>query len=78
MIDGYNSYYVIINGQPKVHISPTRGIREGDPLSPYLFILCAEALSSLLHWAEYNGALTGFPIIKKGTRLNHLLVGDDS
>ena len=44
-------YAVRINGQPCSHILPTRGLRQGDPLSPYHFLLCAEGLSALLHQA---------------------------
>ena len=42
------SYAININEHPKGHIIPTRGIRQGDPLSPYLFLLCAEGLSALI------------------------------
>jgi hypothetical protein len=72
------SYSILINGRPYGHISPTRGIRQGDPLSPYLFILCAEGLSTLLHKAERNDTITGLPIAKGGTKINHLLFADDS
>lgn len=59
-------------------ITPSRGIRQGDPLSPYLFILCVEVLSSLLQHAEDMGWLTGVPTSKQGPRLNHLFFANDS
>ena len=42
------SYSVVLNGEPVGYIGPTRGIRHGDPLSPYLFLICAEGLTTLL------------------------------
>lgn len=42
------SYSILINGQLHGNITPSRGIRQGDPLSPYFFIICAEAMSSLI------------------------------
>ena len=41
-------YVLMINDEPNGFIRPTRGIRQGDPLSPYIFIICMEALSSAL------------------------------
>ena len=51
------SYSVLNNGEPRGHITPTRGIKQGDPLSLYLFLLCAEGLSSLLRQAIVLGQL---------------------
>ena len=45
------TYAVRVNGVPYGQISPTRGLRQGDPLSPYLFLIVAEGLSGLLHKA---------------------------
>jgi hypothetical protein len=72
------TYSILINGQPHRHIVPTRGIRQGDPLSPYFFILCAEAMSSMMHQAAREGRITGIPITRGGTWINHLLFVDDS
>jgi ribonuclease HI len=72
------SYSVIINGSPVGQIFPSRGIRQGDPISPYLFLICAEALSALLFRAERNGVITGVPTSFRGPRLSHLFFADDS
>jgi hypothetical protein len=72
------TYAVLINGQPHGRILPSRGIRQGDPLSPYLFILCAEGLSHLLCKAEQERHITGAAIARKGPKINHLFFADDS
>lgn len=72
------SFQVLLNGVPQGLISPTRGIRQGDPLSPYLFLLCTEGLSSLLLKHRLNGSLTGVPISHKGYQLSHLFFADNS
>ena len=66
------SYSIIINGQPHGHIQPIWGIRQGDPLSPYFFILWAEGLSTLLNKAEQEYRIMGVPITRGGMRINHL------
>lgn len=48
---------VLLNGEPRGYITPTRGIRQGDRLSPYLFLLYAEGLSSLLRQAIASNKL---------------------
>ena len=72
------TYSIRINGKPRVHIVPTRGIRQGDPLSPYLFMLCAEGLSSLIRRAVENGDMEGLAVSRGGPRLSHLFFADDS
>ena len=60
------SYVVLFNGEPVGHINPTRGFRQGDPLSPYMFLLCAIGLQGLLHKAEIDGAIRGFLFVVMG------------
>lgn len=67
------SYAVLLNGSPLDVFSPSRGLRQGDPLSPYLFLLCAEGLSSLLSKACHEGLISGAPISARGVHLSHLL-----
>lgn len=72
------SYFsIIINGIPKGKIIPKRGLRQGCPLSPYLFIICADALSNLLIQAERSKLIHG---LKFGQHISisHLLFAYDS
>lgn len=46
------SVQVLVNGTPSTSFTPTRGIREGDPLSLFLFLLCSEGFSTLIRRAE--------------------------
>ena len=72
------SYTMPINSQPCGHIIPTRELWQGDPLSPYLFLICAEGLSTLLHKAIQNRALKGVAASTKGPTISHILFVDDS
>lgn len=72
------TYTVLINGQAYGKITPERGIRQGDPLSPFLFILCAEALVHVMNKAELEGNITGMRLTKNCPSIQHLLFADDS
>ena len=72
------TYDVRINGKPSGHIIPTRGLRQGDPLSPYLFLLCAEGLSALIKKASADGLLEGISVSRGGPCLSHLFFVDDN
>ena len=69
---------MLINGEPKGHIVPTRGIRQGDPLSPYLFLLCSEGLNGLLEQAVHEKHIEGFSLCRHGPKISHLFFADDS
>lgn len=72
------SYSVLLNGSPQGHIIHSRGLRQGDPLSPYLFLLCAEGLSSLLQRAVREWQISSLPITQGGSCLSYLFFADDS
>ena len=55
-------YNILLNGSPYRVFQSSRGIRKGDPLSPFLFILMAEGLSRLILNQERNGDLRGLKI----------------
>ena len=71
-------YRVLLNGQPKGNIIPQRGRRQGDPLSPYLFIMCTEALVTNIKKAEREKHLTGIKVARACPPISHLLFADDS
>ncbi|XP_019150595.1 PREDICTED: uncharacterized protein LOC109147396 [Ipomoea nil] len=59
-------------------ITPTRGLRQGDPLSPYLFIICMEGLSLLLQQAQSKGLIHGCRVARGTPLISHLFFADDS
>lgn len=72
------SYSFLINGSAQGCVAPSRGIRQGDPLSPYLFILCSEVLSGLCLNAQGQGTMQGVKVARRSPSLNHLFFADDT
>ncbi|KAL0822904.1 hypothetical protein Bca101_046581 [Brassica carinata] len=72
------SYSFLINGGPQGRVIPSRGLRQGDPLSPYLFIMCTEVLSGLCNQALAQGTLPGIKVARNCPPINHLLFADDT
>lgn len=72
------SYFVLLNGKEYGLILPTRGLRQGDPLSPYLFLLCSEGLSSLLKHANMVGHIRGIQVAPTRPILKHMCFADDT
>lgn len=68
---------VLVNGRPGEKFQPTRGFRQGDPLSPSLFIICAEGLSSLIQQAKRLGEIKGVTVERGGPQINHLSFAND-
>jgi hypothetical protein len=74
-------FSILVNGTPSGIFSSSRGLREGDPLSPLLFMVVMKALSRMLTAALDQGNLTGFSVGSRDSEavvVNHLLFADDT
>ena len=71
------SFSVRINGKAYGNIRPSRGLHQGDPLSPYLFLLYAEEFSSMLSKAQDGGRLHWVSICRRAPCISHLLFAND-
>lgn len=71
-------FQVLLNETPTPSFKPTRGIRQGDSLFPFLFIICAEGLAATIRATTANGQLKGLRFGQSGPQLSHLLFADDS
>ncbi|KAL4609732.1 hypothetical protein ACB092_08G002500 [Castanea dentata] len=67
-----------VNEEPKGEIFPSRGIHQGDPLLPYLFLSCSEGLNRMIQKAAREDIIRGFSLCKNGPKITHLFFADDS
>lgn len=65
-------YSALVNGKLGRSFNPSRGLRQGDPLFPYLFLGCAESLNALINSADHRGDIRGLVVKRGGTSINHL------
>ncbi|XP_071738800.1 uncharacterized protein [Rutidosis leptorrhynchoides] len=72
------SISVLVNGSPTREFNLQKGIRQGDPLSPYLFIIASEGLNILVNIAVRDGLVRGVGIGDNRIRISHLQFADDT
>lgn len=71
------SYSILLNAKPQLMLKPTKGLRQSDPLSLYLFIIYAEVFSSLFYHAERLGCISSVPIGSSLVAINYLFFADN-
>ena len=72
------SYSILVNGEPQVDIKPSRGIRQRDPLSLYLFLLCSEGLNGLIQKHVAMCDIRGFSLCRDSPQISHLFFACDT
>lgn len=70
------SYYISLNGALLEPFAGKKGLRQGDPISPYLFVLCMEYLSRLMHTVHKNPSFSYHPRCSR-LKITHLTFADD-
>ena len=68
---------VLVNGKKSERFHHSRGLRQGDPMSPYLFNICLEALSQMIHKECEEKEWTPFGVGRKKVPVSHLMFADD-
>ncbi|BBG99614.1 Ribonuclease H-like superfamily protein [Prunus dulcis] len=69
---------IVVNGTPTGFIQPQRGLRQGDPLSQYLFLISTEGVTGLIQHFVGRGKLHGIKVSSSSPPLSHLSFADDS
>lgn len=74
---GTASFSIVVNGQAEGFFVSERGLRQGFPLSPYLFILCSQGLTWLMRKMESNALYNGYRVNRSAPVVSHLMFADD-
>ena len=69
---------VLVNGVPTKEFRMGKGLRQGDPLPPFLFVIIAENLNLMVEEAKEKGLYEGIRIGQKETPISHLQFADDA
>ncbi|KAM1727381.1 hypothetical protein ACFX12_018028 [Malus domestica] len=70
-------YKIVVNRECSTSFRPERGVRQGDPLSPYLFVLCVEKLGHFISEDVSNKCWKPVKMAKKGPAISHLFFAND-
>uniref|UniRef100_A0A803NUT6 Reverse transcriptase domain-containing protein n=1 Tax=Cannabis sativa TaxID=3483 RepID=A0A803NUT6_CANSA len=71
-------YHIVSSGYTMGPILPSRGLRQGDPISPYLFLICLGRVVALIQHYEERKFLHGCRVANGAPIVSHLLFADDS
>lgn len=71
-------FTIMVNGKARVQVRPKRGLRQGDPLSPYLFVLVKDVLSKMISKACEEKQLSGARFNRNCPTLSHSFFADDA
>ena len=72
------SFSIFVNGRPHGKFRGSKGLRQGDPLSPFLFTLVVDGLSRLVEKARCTVMINGFEVGKDNVVVSHLQFADDT
>ena len=64
--------YILVNGSPSTPFKLQRGLRQGDQLSPFLFVFIVEALNQLILKATNMGLWSGVEVCRNSLKITHL------
>lgn len=68
----------MVNGEARIQINPSRGLQQGDPLSPYLFVTVKDVLSKMIIKARDSNEICGIKLNRHCPQLSHIFFANDA